>query len=427
MYKVLYIAYYFPPMGLSGVQRTLKFAKYMREFNWEPTVLTTDKTAYFAHDNHLLKEAEEAGIRIVRTGASDPNSLLKKMGTVSLPRERVRKFLNRISQTIFIPDNKISWSKKAFKVADDLLSKEKFDIIFVTIPPFSAFTEAAKLKKKHDIPLFVDYRDLWYDSYFAFYATPFHKWFNRKLEDTNLRASDRVIVTNRYIKEKLLQTFPFLSFEDVSIIRHGYDGKDFEDVQIEQKNHNKLILTYSGIFVEYSTPEYFLRAFKLLTEERPDVASKMELHFVGLLGKDNQKLIKKLKIEEFIREHGYLSHDEAVKKIMASDVLWLMVGRKKNIYAILPGKIYEYVGARKPIFACVPDGAAKVVLEEYGASFITEPDNIEEIKNEMLKIYELYENDKLPKPDEEYVKQFERKNLTEDLTKQFQFFLKEEE
>ncbi len=125
MFKVLVIAYYFPPMGLSGVQRTLKFTKYMSRFNWVPTVITTGRTAYFAHDKSLLKEAEEANIRIIRTEAFDPNSLLKKFGTVKAPRESIRRLLNRISQTFFIPDNKISWSKKVFKVADEILSKKK--------------------------------------------------------------------------------------------------------------------------------------------------------------------------------------------------------------------------------------------------------------------------------------------------------------
>lgn len=426
MFKVLVVAYYFPPMGLSGVQRTLKFTKYMKEFNWEPTVITSGKTGYFAHDNSLMKEAEEARIRIIRTEGNDPNSVLSRFGTIKIPRESIRRFLNRISQTFFIPDNKISWSRKAAKIADNLLSKENFDAIFVTCPPFSSFVTITELKKKHDVPIFVDYRDLWFDSYFSFYPTPFHRSIHKNLEYKSLKASEKIIVTNRQIKEKLLNNYQFLSFDDILIIRHGYDAKDFENVKPIPQENSKMILTYSGVFVEYCTPLYFLKAFKLLTQERPDIASNIELHFIGLLGKDHLKLIKKLKLEEFIKHHGYMDHTEVIKKIISSHVLWFMVGKKKNIEAILPGKVYEYAGSQKPIIACVPNGAAKTSMEEYKASFITKPDDIVEIKNTLIHVHELYKTGKLPKPEVEYVEKHERKTLTEVLTKQFQFFLKAE-
>jgi hypothetical protein len=119
MFKVLVVAYYFPPMGLSGVQRTLKFVKYMKNYNWEPTVITSGKVAYFAHDKYLSDELDELKINVIRVeGSSEPNSLLSKFGTIKLPREFIRNIFNKISQTIFIPDNKISWSKKVFKKVD---------------------------------------------------------------------------------------------------------------------------------------------------------------------------------------------------------------------------------------------------------------------------------------------------------------------
>ena len=139
MFKVLVIAYYYPPLGLSGVQRTLKFVKYMKRYNWEPVVLTTGDIGYFAHDYSLLKESDDAGIRVVRAGGNDPNALLSRFGTIKIPSEFVRKIFNRISQSIFVPDNKVSWTKAAYKTAEDLLTNENFDAIFVTGPPFSAF------------------------------------------------------------------------------------------------------------------------------------------------------------------------------------------------------------------------------------------------------------------------------------------------
>ncbi|MGD8779307.1 MAG: glycosyltransferase [Ignavibacteria bacterium] len=424
MYKVLVVAYYYPPMGLSGVQRTLKFTKFMKEFDWEPTVLTTGNAGYFAHDNSLKKEVDNTGITVVRVGANDPNSLLKGFGTIKIPSEWIRKIYNRITQSIFIPDNKKSWAKKAAIKAKEILSKEKYDLIFVTIPPFSTFVEFSKLKKELNIPLIVDYRDLWYKSYFSFYLTPLHKLAHKKLEYNSLKNADRIIVTNRNIKEKLLNEFPFLTFDDIIIIRHGYDSSDFENNFPAPRENEKIIITHSGNFIEYTTPEYLLKAYRLLKKENPEIASKIELHFVGLVSNNYISLIKRLKLEPDVKLHGYLNHKESVKKLLESDVLWMMIDNRKSIEAILPGKTLEYAGARKPIFANIPDGAAKIVLEEYKASIITAPRDICKIKESLVEIYKMYFHNDLPKCNEEFVENHSRKKLTELLIKEFQFFLK---
>lgn len=426
MFKVLVVAYYFPPMGLSGVQRTLKFVKYMKDYDWEPTIVTTGNVGYFAHDESLKEEALNSNIKILRVGGREPNAILSKFGTIKPPREFIRKILSRISQTIFIPDNKTSWSKQALQKVKELLTKEHFDAVYVTVPPFSSFYLLRKLKKKFDVPIMVDYRDLWYGSYFAFYPTPLHSLLHKRMEYLSLKAADKIIVTNRKIKEKLIEYYKFLTFNDVVIIPHGFDLKDFENVQPDPKFNDKMIISYSGIFMEYNTPKYFLQAFKKLIIERPDIASKIQLNFIGYLGKENKSLVSKLNIEEYVNEQGYMSHKEAVKKIVSSDVLWLMIGRKRNIDAILPGKLLEYMGARKPIIGCVPDGIAKIILEEYGASFITGPDSIEEIKNAFINVYELYKKDELPQPDEELLQKYRRDILTEQLTKQLQSIVKKD-
>src|SRR3989339_1026007 len=161
MFKVLVIAYYFPPMGLSGVQRILKFVKYFPQNNWEPTVLTSAETGYFAHDPNLLNELDPS-IRIIRVNGNELNARLSALGTIKIPGETTRKLINRVNQFFNIPDNKVSWTKKAYVEAKKLLSEEHFDLIFVTAPPFSAFQLGAKLKKEFRIPLAIDYRDLWY-------------------------------------------------------------------------------------------------------------------------------------------------------------------------------------------------------------------------------------------------------------------------
>jgi glycosyltransferase involved in cell wall biosynthesis len=424
--KVLVIAYYYPPMGLSGVQRTLKFTKYLKDYNWEVTVITTEGTGYYAHDTSMLKEAEEAGVRIIRTSGKDINSLLKKRGTIKMPAEIIRKMFSRLSNTIFIPDNKISWANKAWKKGRELLQKEKFDVIFISGPPFSTFITGRKLKKEFDIPLVIDYRDLWYGNQFIFYATPFHKMMHKKMEYQVLKTADKIISTNRKMKEVIMKNFKFLSFEDIYIIPHGFDPSDFEQKFVSHKTNNKLWITYSGLFYEFITPKYFLKGFKKLSIERPDIAQNMELHFIGFLRNENRRLIRKLDLQEYVKEYGYLDHDKSIVKILSCDVLWMMIGKGKNADTISSSKLYEYFGTRKPIIACVPEGSIRTAAEEYKASFITDPEDTEAIKNVFIKIYELYKSNQLPVPDEEFVLRHRRDFLTDQLSKQFLFLVKEE-
>lgn len=424
MFKVLVIAYYFPPLGLSGVQRTLKFVKYLKNYNWEPTVLTTDDIGYYAYDYSQLDEINEAGIRIVRTKGKGINSALSKRKTIKIPHEFIRKFLSMLSSTFYVPDNKKKWCKAAIVSARELLKNENYDLIFVTGPPFSTFTMAAELKNEFNIPLVIDYRDLWYGYQFGFYLTPFHKYLHKKMEYAVLRAADKIITTNRKVKEKLINTYKFLTFEDIFIISHGFDTTDFENIKPEAKTNSKMKLTYSGVFYEFITPKYFLKAFKKLTIERPDIGANIELHFIGILRDENRSLIRKLELQEFVKEYGYLEHKEALVKIMSSDVLWMMVGNGRNSDTISSGKLYEYYGSKKPILAFLSDGALKNSLMEYKASFITSPDNIDEIKEMILKVYDAYSTGNLPVPNEEFIDKHRRDFLTEQLSKQFQFLVK---
>ncbi|MFH1194073.1 MAG: glycosyltransferase [bacterium] len=426
MFKVLVIAYYFPPMGLSGVQRTLKFTKYMSKFNWKPTVVTAGATAYYAHDESLLMEAEESDIEIIRTSALDPGSFLAALGTLKMPREFIRKFLSKISKTLFIPDNKISWAKAAYIKSRELLQQNQFDAIFVTIPPFSSFVYAAKLKEEFKIPLFVDYRDLWVGNQFSFIPTPYHLYKHKKLEYNALRKADKVFVTNRKIKEVILKQYQFLSFKDVDIVPHGYDPEDFEKNPPFKREDDKIRITYAGIFYENITPKYLLHSLRELLNERPEIASKFEFHFIGHFRTENKKIVKKLNLEHYVIEHEYLSHNHVIKHIMASDILWVMLGVGKGMDTISLGKLYEYFNTRKPILACLPEGASKFAVEEYGAAFICPPDDKTEIKKQLILIYEAYQNKVLPKPNLDFVERHNRIFLTEQITTEFQFFLKEQ-
>ncbi|MCB0751282.1 MAG: glycosyl transferase family 1, partial [Ignavibacteriae bacterium] len=228
------------------------------------------------------------------------------------------------------------------------------------------------------------------------------------------------------IKEDLIKSHPFLKFNDVDIIPHGFDPADFEDIVPLEKETHKLIITYSGIFYEGITPKFLLKAFKKLTLENPDIALNIKLQFIGHFKKENHKIVTKLKLENFVEDVGYLSHKEALTRLISSDILWIMLPQGDRMFNVTPGKIFEYFGTKKPIIANLPEGISKNLIKEYGASFITKPNDVDEIKNTLLKCHELYLKGKLPKPNDEFVNRYNRINLTEQLVKIFQFYLKTE-
>lgn len=429
MRKVLVIAYYFPPMGLSGVQRTLKFVKYLPLYNWQPTVLTVIPGSYYARDASLLKEIEPLNVNIFRTDSIDPTRFFRKGDSeagkaVKMPREWIRKSLNVISQLFFIPDNKIGWKRKACRAATELLQREKFDLIFATAPPYTDFLIGNTLKKRFRLPLVLDYRDAWLDNPYHFYFTPIHRWLHHSLEKRVLRFSDKVITINRRIKELLLKRYPFLQYQDVEIISQGFDPSDFDLNGIARlQRGKKMRITYSGTFIDKRTPKYFLRALSKVLHEQRGLRDKIEACFVGYFREENLKLVNKLGLQDVVKVLGYVDHSECVRSLIASDVLWMMIGKGEGEDMMSTGKLFEYLGARKPILGCVPDGVAKTTIEDSGAGIVVEPDDVDAIASAIKTLYKRYESGTLAGPSEDIVEKFSRKRLTADLAKAFELLV----
>jgi glycosyltransferase involved in cell wall biosynthesis len=429
MRKVLVVAYYFPPMGLSGVQRTLKFVKYLPLYGWQPTVLTVTPGSYFAYDSSLLKEIEPSQIRILRTDSIDPTRFFKKGSApdakvVKMPREWIRKILNVGSQFLFIPDNKIGWKWKACREASELLAREKFDLIFATAPPYTDFLIGQYLKRRYKLPLVLDYRDSWIDNPYHFYLTPVHRWLHYVLEKRVLRTSDKVITINRRIKELLLTRYPFLQYQDVEIISQGFDPEDFNLNGVPPApGGQKMRITYSGTFIDKRTPKYFLQALARLFREQPGLRDKIEARFLGYFREENLKLVKELGLQDVVKVMGYVDHSECVRSLLASDVLWLIIGKGSGEDMMSTGKLFEYLGARKPILGCVPAGVAKTTIEDSGAGIVVAPDDVAGIASAVKSLYQKYESHTLTGPSEDYVERFNRKQLTADLARTFELLV----
>jgi glycosyltransferase involved in cell wall biosynthesis len=422
--KVLVIAYYFPPMGLSGVQRTLKFVKYLPDHGWEPVVLTVTPTAYYALDYGMLRELAESNIRTIRTNSLDPTRLFESGKPVKMPHEKLRNFLSGISQAIFVPDNKIGWKHEAMKAGRKLLQGEDFNVIFSTAPPYTCHLIGAALSKEFNIPLVIDYRDSWVDNPLHFYITPFHKMLHKRLEKKVLRTSNRIITINRRIKELMLRRYRFLGYNDIAIIPQGYDPDDYRvENPLKLPFSKKMRFTYAGTFYRNRTPKYFLRALSDAVKERPGLRKKIESVFIGTFRKENLAMIESLGLTDVVKVFGYLDHKSTVRYLMTSDVLWMTIGNGKGEDQISTGKLFEYVGSRKPILGLVPDGIAKATILESGAGKVVNPDDVPGIKKAILEYYELWEKRLLPEIPFEFAQEFDRVRLTGELARELAFQL----
>lgn len=415
--SVLVIAYYFPPMGLSGVQRTLKFVKYLPQFGWEPTVLTVSPTGYFAEDNTLLDEVDRHRIAIERVGSLDANSFFRKKGVVKMPSERWRKFLTYVSDMFFVPDNKLLWRKRAVKAAEALFKLKTFDVIFATAPPFTDFLIGVELQRRWQRPLVLDYRDPWIEYPFKYYPTPLHRMMNSRLERRALRAASKILTTNRRVKELILNRNKFLSYEDIVILPQGYDPQDFRNGSAPAIPRGKMRITHAGVFYGDRTPKYFLAALRKVFNDRPELERRIESRFIGNFHDEHRQLIASMKLGDSVVVTGYLDHPRCVEQLLASDVLWMMLTNDRQS----PGKLYEYLGARKPILACVPDGFIRQTIAEARAGVAVDPDDVDGIAKAIVQFYEQYEQERLPKPKEDVVSKYNRVDLTKELSVIFGF------
>ena len=422
--KVLVVSYYFPPMGLSGVQRTLKFVKYLPEFDWLPIVLTTGATNYFAFDETLLNDINQSELISIYRTEKDPFKFNRKSNEnkiLQYPSRIKQKLFRMLSQTFFIPDSRITWKKYAVKLGSKIIEENPdINLIFATAPPFTDFLVAEELSKKYDIPYVLDYRDLWVDNPQYFFATPFHKMKAIKMETNVLRRSSKAFVITRTMKEKLLSRYRFLSHDDISILSHGFDAEDFLPFKNIKPNPKKLTITHCGLFPDDRTPKYFFKALVKFFDKRPEARRNFELRFIGIMRKAHIKMLERYDLTNIARLKGYLPHQEAIKHLLESDVLWMML--RNDIET--PGRFFEYIGAKKTMLISVPRGSIRLIAEESNAAFTTYPKDVNGIAQAIETVYDLWRQKYLPIPDDSFVEQFERKLLTQKLAREISFVAK---
>lgn len=408
--KVLMIAYQFPPMGGSGVQRSAKFAKYLGRFGWTPTVFTI-KAQEGLMDTTLLEELK--GVEVQRTKAYD-------LETLKHPFRLLGKVLGR---KILIPDGQWLWYLMNRKKAVRYIIQNPPDVLYTTSYPYSDHLMGAYIKKKFPaLPWVVDFRDEWtqnvyvLDMNYSRYRTNVEK----KMEKQIISLCDYFITNS----PQMLENFKMHhDLENRSyVIPNGFDQSDFEGLTIEAAEHEKMVITYTGAMYGRRKADPFLEALKNVLDAKKIDPNHLKVNFIGNFSEEN---INKLKgyfgKDEVLTFTPYLPHKKSIEFLMNSDVLLLIVGSGAGSRNFYTGKIFEYINTRKTILALVPeDGAAADVIRETETGYVVESDDVGKIEIALVDIYERWSKGSLEiKTNWEAVKKYDRIVLTQQLSEIF--------
>jgi glycosyltransferase involved in cell wall biosynthesis len=429
MKKVLIIAYYFPPSGGPGVQRVLKHVQYLRDFGWQPYVLTVSNGQFPARDESLLEKIPK-DVKVFRTHIYEPYDLYrfftgKKKGTaidVNVIKKEGQKFSWKekiaewIRATFFIPDARVGWLFTAEKKAKQIIAEEGIDAIYSSSPPYTCSIIARNLKRVTGLPWVAGFRDPWT----GFISSP-KRWFlpariDKGMEHSVFKESDLVEAAWLGIIKDATQKFPDLETKKFIHVPNGYDSNDFPEY--EQKSNDCFTLTYTGSMYGRRNPDSLFKALNLLLENKKINPEKIKLKFIGRFGVEVEEMFRNSGIENSLEIYGYMSHSESVKHLLESDALLLVVDESKESEEIVPGKVYEYIGVKRPILAIAPNQSAIAeLLRDTGSGKVAHQSEIEKIANNFLDYFNKWEkNESIFSPDIEKVNSFERKNAAKTLS-----------
>lgn len=410
--KVLIITYYWPPAGGSGVQRWLKFVKYLQDFSVTPIVYTVKEANYPKVDESLQKDVP-ANLETLQQSIWDPTSFLQK--STKKTNKGVSNSVNNglltfIRGNLFIPDPKVFWVKKSVQFLQDYLSKNTVDFIISTGPPHSMHLIARDLSKKTNIKWIADFRDPWSDLYYnsAFKQLQFSKKKNRQLELSVLQNADCVITVSENIK-KDLQAYT----NRVEVITNGFDeeSKEQPSVAIDKQ----FSISYIGLLPKQSNPFVLFKALQQLCKEQDGFAKDLKLHFIGDISNEVKIALEKYELIRYANLQGYVSHKKAIAYQKSAQVLLLLIPNVEKSKGILTGKLFEYLTSKRPILAIGPeDGDLAKILDETKAGKVFNYSNLSDLKAHIIALYQAFKEENL-QTEAINIEKFHRKNLTKQL------------
>lgn len=412
MKKVLIIANQFPPMGGSGVQRSVKFVKHLRSFGYEPVVFTREIGNMPLKDETLLKDVPE-GVKIYRTKAYE---LPEMQGILKLSGKAAGKFV--------IPDTAYFWYKKSRKKVLEVIKNEDIKIIYTTSAPYSDHLLGLYIKNKMpEIKWAADFRDEWTNNPYILDNpyNPLRTKIEKNMEHQVLISADMLITNTPVMRENFIKNNN-ISGDNFVVIPNGYDVEDFAEFETDVKPHNdRMTMVYTGALYGRRRPDTFFEALKELKAENKIDGSKIKVKLIGNYHKDKlQVQIDGYGLSDSFEIVGYVPHNVCIKHQIAADVLVLIEGSGRGANAFYTGKIFEYMNTDRPVLAILPKGCAADLVNESKIGIVADTDNVEQIKKNIKEYYDKWCEGTLDfEPDRNVIERFERKKLTESLAKVF--------
>jgi len=423
--KVLIITYYWPPGGGAGVQRWLKFTKYLPLFHIDPVVLTVDPdSASYPLYDESLKTDINPDISVYKTKSKEVYTLYKKIsGQKDIPfggfsnQNRVGLIQTLsiwIRGNLFIPDPRKGWNSFAIEKACEIIVNEKISAIITTSPPHSTQLIGYQLKKKTLLPWIADLRDPWTDLYYYkdLRLNRFAHMRNLYLEKKVLESADKVIVVSNHIKNLFTKKSVRLNPDNFHVIPNGYDPPDF--IFKDQKKEKQFIITYTGTLNERYNIEGFLTAIKSV---RDNQKIPIQIFLIGSFSPSVIQLIKENNLSDNFEIYDHVSHSRSIEFLNRSTLLFLAIPDTENNEGIVTGKLFEYLASRKLIMMIGPkQGDAASIIQDCNCGRSFEYHEVEAMEQFLIDIYHKWSsNEEIYSGNQKYLK-YSRRELTKQLS-----------
>ena len=416
--KVLIITYYWPPAGGSGVQRWLKFVKYLTHFGIEPIVYTVDNPNYAIEDKTLQDKVPKS-VKILKQPIKEPNSILSFFSNKNKKRSAgflngnptfFGKVLQYIRANYFIPDARKFWIKPSVNFLSEYLKNNAVDVIISTGPPHSLHLIGLQLKKNLNLKWIADFRDPWTDIDY-FHKLPLTKKSIQKhhqLEKEVVSAADCVLVVGNTMKQNFIKYN-----KNIEVITNGYDGElNTSEIALDKK----FTLVHLGLVNADRNPKVLFKMISEIINENMSFAKDFQLVFVGKLASEVIESVEKNNLKSNTKTIDYLPHNEVVDFQKKAQVLLLLVNNVPSAKGIITGKIFEYLQAKRPIFAIGPtDGDLADIISETNSGQVIDFDDEKGMKTFLEKSYQAYKEKSLHSKTKN-VEKYHRKVLTEQLS-----------
>ena len=432
--QVLMIAYQFPPLSGSGVFRSIKFAKYLPAFGWQPTVISTDRPrpGWNYSDESMVEEIPET-VTVIRI----PDTLNASYGTklpdrqhelISLLREIMgqdREALSLISEwertnsgraeLMAFPCACLAWAYDVIRYIEETLDIGLFQAVYTTSDPYSAHLVGACLKRRYGLAWVADYRDPWTaDPGQTFdYARPRDRLL-LSLENTLLHLADKSIAVEAHLAADYVNRF-HVPEEQIAVITNGYDEADYTRFPEGMKRPDKFTVNHSGILHMGRNLDAVLLALRQLRDEGELEIAHVRLRVVGEARQyDPRQIAENYGLGSIVEQTGYLSYQQALYSNLDSSLLFLLVGGSDKAKFAYTGKIFDYLRSGRPILAIAQSGGTvDRLLQETGHGQAFSSTQIPEIKAMILEEYRKWlSGEPQPPLHSPLIEQFERKRLT---------------